>query len=277
MLRTRISRRALIKAGLGAATVGFAPASDVSSAETGDATEAHNSASFVTNQDSGSIPLKRPIDYVNVLFGTGSLDDQQLIGNAPPPGEELYNGMVCPGATLPYAITDVSPVNKDISLAYPHGNLYSYAYPRRTMVGFSNMVPNLLLMPLVGDWTTPPDRIRYASLYSKESEKSSPGYYTVYLPDHKVKVDLTATMGLRFIGSNFRRRAGRPFSLTSALASPRTCRSSVTGKSEDRRVGPKFSSSLNSRGHSSRSVPFGETLPARETWDSGGPSWGQTS
>ena len=102
--------------------------------------------------------------------------------------------MVCPGATLPYAITDVSPVNKDISLAYPHGNLYSYAYPRRTMVGFSNMVPNLLLMPLVGDWTTPPDRIRYASLYSKESEKSSPGYYTVYLPDHKVKVDLTATM-----------------------------------------------------------------------------------
>jgi len=58
MLRTRISRRALIKAGLGAATVGFAPASDVSSAETGDATEAHNSASFVTNQDSARFPSK---------------------------------------------------------------------------------------------------------------------------------------------------------------------------------------------------------------------------
>ena len=115
--------------------------------------------------------------------------------------------MVCPGAALPHGI-DISPVNKDISLAYPHGNLYSYIYPRRTMVGFSSMVDDMLLMPLVGDWTTPPDRIRYASLYDKSSEKSTPGHYSVYLPDHKVQVDLTATALTGFYDSPFRRRIG---------------------------------------------------------------------
>jgi predicted alpha-1,2-mannosidase len=136
--------------------------------------------------------ISKPVDEVNVLFGTASLDDRALIGNAPPPGEELYTGMVSPGAALPHGI-DIGPINKDISLAYPHGNLYSYVYPRRTMVGFSTMVTDSLLMPLVGDWTTPPDRIRYASVYDKNTERSTPGNYHVYLPDHRIAVDLTAT------------------------------------------------------------------------------------
>jgi len=188
----RISRRGLIKAGFGAAA-GFASAHNATSAGTANKAEANSPAFFLTNHYKVLIPDKRPLEYVNVLFGTGSLDDPQLVGNAPPPGEELYTGMVCPGAALPHSLTDVSPVNKDTSLAYPHGNLYPYAYPRRTMAGFSNLVPDLLVMPLVGDWTTPPDRVRYASLYSKQSEKSTPGYYTVYLPDHQIKVELTAT------------------------------------------------------------------------------------
>ena len=136
--------------------------------------------------------FKSPVDCVNVLFGTSALDDPQLLGNVPPPGEEMYTGMTIPGASMPHGI-DISPVNKDISLSYPHGNLYAYIYPRRTMLGFSTMVNDMLVMPLVGDWTTPPDRIRYASSYSKESEKSEPGQYSVYFPDHKIKVDLTAT------------------------------------------------------------------------------------
>jgi predicted alpha-1,2-mannosidase len=60
------------------------------------------------------------------------------------------------------------------------------------MMGFSSMVPGMMLMPLVGDWTVPPDR-SYASVYSKASEKASPGYYTVYFPDHKVMAELTTT------------------------------------------------------------------------------------
>ena len=48
---------------------------------------------------------KKPIDYVNALVGTAPLDDPKLIGNAPPPGEELYPGMTSPGAVLPHAVT----------------------------------------------------------------------------------------------------------------------------------------------------------------------------
>ena len=46
---------------------------------------------------------KKPIDYVNALVGTAPLDAPKLIGNAPPPGEELYTGMTSPGAVLPHA------------------------------------------------------------------------------------------------------------------------------------------------------------------------------
>jgi len=191
-----ISRRALIRTGMGAAVAGFIPAgSPIPSEASESGRESAGTATLGVPRDVANDQAaaeKEPLDYVNVLFGVASLDDPELLGNAPPYGEELYTGMVCPGAMLPHGI-DVSPVNKDVSLAYPHGNLYSYVYPRRTMQGFSCMVDDMLVMPLVGDWTTPPDRVRYASVYDKKSERSIPGHYSVYLQDHGIHVDLTAT------------------------------------------------------------------------------------
>ena len=43
---------------------------------------------------------KRPVDYANPLVGTAPLDNQKLIGNAPPAGEQLYSGFTSPGAVL---------------------------------------------------------------------------------------------------------------------------------------------------------------------------------
>src|SRR5665213_1135774 len=135
----------------------------------------------------------RPADYANPLVGTAPLDDQQLIGNAPPPGEEIYTGFTSPGVALPHGNVNASPVNKDLEVAAGnHGIIYPYTYPRRTMMGFSSMVPGMMLMPIVGNWTVPPDR-SYASVYSKASERASPGYYTVYFPDHRVQAELTTT------------------------------------------------------------------------------------
>jgi len=157
-----LSRRGLIKAGMGAAVAGLIP---TSSPVPSNASESGRDGNGIAGRselgdvrDDRAAVEREPLDYVNVLFGVASLDDPELLGNAPPYGEELYTGMVCPGAALPHGI-DVSPVNKDVSLAYPHGNLYSYVYPRRTMAGFSCMVDDMLVMPLVGDWTTPPDRV----------------------------------------------------------------------------------------------------------------------
>jgi hypothetical protein len=44
---------------------------------------------------------ERPVDYANPLVGTAPLDDPQLIGNAPPPGEEIHTGFTSPGPALP--------------------------------------------------------------------------------------------------------------------------------------------------------------------------------
>jgi len=145
-------------------------------------------------QANGQILRKKPVDYVNALVGTAPLDDPQLIGNAPPPGEEIYTGFTEPGPRFPHGNFNLNPVNKDLSVADDnHGIIFPYLHQRRTMVGFSSMVPGMLIMPIVGDWTAPPDRVSYASAYDKQSEKASPGYYTVYFPDHQIKVELTTT------------------------------------------------------------------------------------
>lgn len=134
-----------------------------------------------------------PLELANPLVGTAPLDKPEFIGNAPPPGEEIYTGFVWPGPALPHHDTLVNPINKDLSLADGgHGIIFPYNWPRHTMIGFSSMARGLTIMPLVGDWTTPPDRC-YASAYDKNSEHASPGYYSVEFPDYQVKVELTAT------------------------------------------------------------------------------------
>lgn len=134
-----------------------------------------------------------PLDYANPLVGTAPLTDPTVIGNAPPPGEEIYTGFTSPGPALPHRAVLLAPVNKDLALASGgHGIIWPYIHQRHTMIGFSSMVPDMTIMPLVGDWTVPPDR-SYASAYDKSSEKASPGYYAVYFPEYKVKAELTTT------------------------------------------------------------------------------------
>jgi predicted alpha-1,2-mannosidase len=135
---------------------------------------------------------KRPVDYANGLVGTAPLDDPKLIGNAPPPGEQLYSGFTSPGAVLPHSSTELAPINANLDLNYPAGVRAPYFYPNRTIVGFSSGTDDgPTVMPVVGDWTVPPERS--ASVYDKAQEKSAPGYYSVYLDDFRTKVEMTAT------------------------------------------------------------------------------------
>jgi hypothetical protein len=63
---------------------------------------------------------KAPVDYANPLVGTAPLDKQELIGNAPPPGKELFTGFTLPGPALPHGPVNLSPINKDITaVIYP--------------------------------------------------------------------------------------------------------------------------------------------------------------
>lgn len=135
---------------------------------------------------------KRPMDYANGLVGTAPLDNPKLTGNAPPPGEHLYSGMTSPGAVLPHGSINMAPINRNVDLAYPSGVRDYYFYPNRSMMGFTTGDEGgPTLMPVVGDWTVPPERT--VSVYDKAREHASPGYYSVYLDDFQTRVDMTAT------------------------------------------------------------------------------------
>jgi predicted alpha-1,2-mannosidase len=133
-----------------------------------------------------------PVDYADPLVGSAPLD-QPYIGNAPPPGEETYTGLTFPGPAMPNHGGLLGPLNKDLTEAAESDSLaFPYYHQRRTMIGFSGPMPGLTIMPIVGDWTVPPDRI-YASPYDKSTEKASPGYYTVFFPDTGIRNELTTT------------------------------------------------------------------------------------
>ncbi len=151
---------------------------------------------LVGMQTKGAGSDKRPVDYANGLVGTAPLDNQKLIGNAPPEGEELYTGFTSPGAVLPHSSTNLSPINKNLDVSYPAGVNYPYVYPHRMMLGFSSGETRgagggFTIMPVVGNWTVPPERS--ASFYDKGKEKAAPGYYSVFLDDYNTKVEMTAT------------------------------------------------------------------------------------
>src|SRR3954470_21380095 len=140
-------------------------------------------------------PAHSSVDDANPLVGTAPLDRKEFIGNAPPPGEPLYSGMTSPGASLPQSSTDAAPVNINADLSFATGVPVSYAYGRPAMIGFTGggstdgarAAP--MIMPVVGDWTVPPD---YApSYYDKSTEKASPGYYAVDLATFHTRAELT--------------------------------------------------------------------------------------
>jgi predicted alpha-1,2-mannosidase len=220
---------------------------------------------------------ENPVELANPLVGTAALDQTEFIGNAPPPGEEIYSGFVWPGPALPHGEFHVNPVNKDLELADDnHGIIFPYLWQRKTMLGFSSRVPDLTVMPLVGDWTTPPDR-SYASAYAKDSEKASPGYYSVYFPDHQVKAELTTSTEVDYYRFTFpdTDRATvlmdlGPRDTEIQVASSR----SITGLSQGRHFVAEFSKPFKSFGsfHQERPQMDGNRVRRYDTVNPGGRS-----
>jgi putative alpha-1,2-mannosidase len=163
---------------------------------------------------------KTPVEWVNGLVGTAPLDDQKLIGNAPPPGEQLYSGFTSPAAMLPHSSTELGPINANLDLNFPAGVRAPYFYPNRMIFGFSIGAGNSpTIMPIVGDWTVPPERA--GSVYDKLREKSSPGYHSVYLDDFKTTAEMTATTWTGISASPFLRAKEHTFFSISAVVEGR--------------------------------------------------------
>ncbi len=106
-------------------------------------------------------------------------------------------GHTFPGASMPWGMVAPGPDNAGTGWDYTSG--YQYRAPR--ILGFSNThisgagIPELgdiLLQPAAGErWSAA--TVDFSAAYDKASEASRPGYYTVDLPAHGARVELTAT------------------------------------------------------------------------------------
>ncbi len=118
--------------------------------------------------------------YVNPFIGTGG------------------HGHTFPGAVLPFGMVQLSPDTRadnswDGSSGYHYSDsvIYGFSHTHLSGTGCSDW-GDILLMPITGSPTM--DNRGYASGFSHNTEKASPGFYEVLLSKHKIKTQLTATL-----------------------------------------------------------------------------------
>ena len=126
----------------------------------------------------GLLAQKSAVEYVNPMIGTAD------------------HGHTYPGATTPFGMVQVSPENGKRGWDWCSG----YHYSSEKLVGFSNLhlsgtgcadLGDILLMPGVG--ITKGKAGNYYSTFKHSTEQASAGYYSVFLEESKVKVELTST------------------------------------------------------------------------------------
>ena len=139
----------------------------------------------VQNSNSqSSIPDNDLAKYVNPFIGTGG------------------HGHTYPGASLPFGMVQLSPDTRlegwDGCSGYHYSDSVVYGFSHTHLSGTG--VPDyadILFMPTTGEVKlnngkdNPDDG--YASRFNHNNEKATPGYYSTFLDDYGIKVELTAT------------------------------------------------------------------------------------
>ena len=137
-----------------------------------------------------TLPLnaqRRLTNYVNPFLGTAPLTNPADIGFKPP--WRVWAGLVFPGASVPNAMVQLSPITKFGSGAgYEYENSVIYAFAH-TNKGHWNLC-NIPILPVAGD-VDPND---FGSSFSHKNESAHPGYYQVYLERYNINAELTSTL-----------------------------------------------------------------------------------
>jgi predicted alpha-1,2-mannosidase len=130
---------------------------------------------------------KRLTDYANPLFGTTTLWDSIDIGYTPT--HRTWGAEVFPGASLPNAMVQVSPVTQFHSgSGYQYEDTVIYGFTH-TNKGHWNLC-HVPLLPVTGA-VLPDD---YCSPFSHDNEEAHPGYYRVFLERYGINAEVTATL-----------------------------------------------------------------------------------
>lgn len=140
--------------------------------------------------------------YVNPFMGTTTLWTPEELGFVPTPGVRQWGAETFPGAALPNAMVQLTPVTKYRSgsgYQYEDSLIYGFAH---TSKGHWNLL-HLPILPVTVDGAYHPDN--YASLFSHEREEAHPGYYRVHLDRYNVDAELTTTLRCGYHRYTFRR------------------------------------------------------------------------
>jgi len=133
----------------------------------------------------------RLTDYVNPFLGTATLWDSVELGYKPT--RRAWGAEVFPGATLPNAMVQVTPVTLFGSgSGYQYEDTVIFAF-FHTSMGHWNM-GHVPVLPFTGKITAD----NYYSTYSKERESAKPGYYQVFLERYGINAEMTATLRCAF-------------------------------------------------------------------------------
>jgi predicted alpha-1,2-mannosidase len=132
-------------------------------------------------------------DYVNPFLGTAPLTDPAQIGYTPPRDWRVWAGLVFPGAALPNAMVQLTPITEFGSGAgyeYEDSVIEAFAH---TCKGHWNLC-HLPVLPVTGE-VNPRD---FGSGFSHEREAARPGYYQVFLERYGIDAELTTTLRCGF-------------------------------------------------------------------------------
>jgi predicted alpha-1,2-mannosidase len=140
---------------------------------------------------------KKLTGFVNPFLGTATLWDSVDIGYKP--SHRTWGAEVFPGASLPNAMVQLTPVTLFRSgSGYQYEDTVIYAFVH-TSKGHWNLC-YIPLLPATGSIS--PDN--YKSAFSHKNESAHPGYYQVFLERYSVNAELTSTLRCAFHKYTFR-------------------------------------------------------------------------
>lgn len=140
--------------------------------------------------------------YVNPFMGTTTLWTPEELGFVPKPGERQWGAETFPGAALPNAMVQLTPVTMYRSgsgYQYEDSLIYGFAH---TSKGHWNLL-HLPILPVTAEGNPSPEN--YSSHFSHDREEARPGYYRVFLDRYNVDVELTTTLRCGYHRYTFRK------------------------------------------------------------------------
>ena len=127
--------------------------------------------------------------YVNPLLGTATLWETEDLGYERHQKARTWGAEVYPGAALPNAMVQLTPVtmwHAGAGYQYEDTTILGFAH---TAMGHWNLI-DLPIMPVTGYFNAD----NYASKFSHKDELAHPGYYQVKLDRYGVNAELTSTL-----------------------------------------------------------------------------------